>query len=135
MNEVIYSSQRTGFEKGRVYRNPRYFDKPLGKPDRVIVVGDWPRVVAAYEAIGVPVDVLHTGRAVPPPIPVDPPSTELLKRIQSVAGGSKDEPVCPAPTDTMTDDELRAHVEAATGKKPHHRAGRAKLLEMLDGAE
>jgi hypothetical protein len=44
----------------------------------------------------------------------------------------------PAPShsvDGMTDDELRAHVETVTGTKPHHRAGRAKLLEMLDGAE
>ncbi len=36
--------------------------------------------------------------------------------------------------DDMTDDELRAHVEAVTGTKPHHKAGRAKLLAMLDSA-
>lgn len=30
----------------------------------------------------------------------------------------------------LTDDELRAAIEAASGKAPHHKAGRAKLLEQ-----
>lgn len=38
----------------------------------------------------------------------------------------------------LTDDELRAAIEAATGKAPHHKTGRAKLLEQYaalpDGA-
>ena len=39
-----------------------------------------------------------------------------------------------APADSgdidLPDDELRAAIEAATGKAPHHKAGRAKLLEL-----
>jgi hypothetical protein len=120
-----------------VYRNPRYFDKPLGKPDRVIVVGSWPRVVAAYQAIGVPVDCIPEGGAVRPPAEVEPPSTALLERIQEVteqSGVARTVTHLTGDPGTMTDDELREHVEAVTGKKPHHRAGRAKMLEMLDGA-
>lgn len=30
----------------------------------------------------------------------------------------------------LTDDELRAFIEATTGKAPHHKTGRAKLLEQ-----
>jgi len=33
--------------------------------------------------------------------------------------------------DTLDDDELRAMVEEKTGKKPHHKTGRAKLIEAL----
>lgn len=33
----------------------------------------------------------------------------------------------------LTDADLFALVEKKTGKKPHHRTGRAKLLEMLNG--
>lgn len=34
-----------------------------------------------------------------------------------------------------SDDELRAAIEAMTGKAPHHKAGRAKLIETLDDAK
>ncbi len=34
-----------------------------------------------------------------------------------------------------TDDELRDAIEALTGKKPHHRVGRAKLIDMLKEAQ
>lgn len=33
-----------------------------------------------------------------------------------------------------SDDELRAAIEAMTGKAPHHKAGRAKLIEAFDAA-
>lgn len=33
----------------------------------------------------------------------------------------------------LSDDELRAHIEDKTGEKPHHRASRAKLLEIARG--
>ncbi|WP_336802467.1 hypothetical protein [Kaistia sp. MMO-174] len=35
----------------------------------------------------------------------------------------------------LTDDELRAAIEAATGKAPHHKTGRAKLLEQYAAAQ
>lgn len=47
-------------------------------------------------------------------------------------GESQSEAVSePAGLDTMTDDELRAMVEKKIGKKPHHKTGRAKLIEAL----
>lgn len=33
------------------------------------------------------------------------------------------------------DDELRAAIETLTGKAPHHKTGRAKLIEILDVAK
>lgn len=33
----------------------------------------------------------------------------------------------------LTDEQLRDAVEAKTGTRPHHKTGRAKLLEMLGG--
>ena len=37
------------------------------------------------------------------------------------------DPVAPE----LTDDQLRDAVEAKTGTRPHHKTGRAKLLDML----
>ena len=36
-----------------------------------------------------------------------------------------------APEHELTEDQLRDAVEAKTGNRPHHKTGRAKLLEML----
>ena len=53
--EVTYSAQRTGFEPGKVYLNPKYFEGVHPGATRVILIGDWPRVKAAYDAQGIPV--------------------------------------------------------------------------------
>jgi hypothetical protein len=53
---IVYTAQRSGFERGVDYRHPAYFRAP--KPDgqsQVEIVGDFPVVKAAYEAIGVKV--------------------------------------------------------------------------------
>lgn len=34
-----------------------------------------------------------------------------------------------------SDDDLRAAIEAVTGKPPHHKAGRAKLIEIFEAAK
>lgn len=34
--------------------------------------------------------------------------------------------------DQFSDDQLRAAIEAATGKKPHHKLGREKLIEQFN---
>jgi hypothetical protein len=69
--EVIYSAQRDGFEAGKVYRNPRYFDAPMGNETKVIVCGDWPDVASAYRDAGVEVEIrpgpVKAGQV--PPIP------------------------------------------------------------------
>lgn len=56
--ELIYSQQSTGYVEGRAYSNPRYFSTPRAGVSKVYVVGDWPNIVAAYEAMGVPVERL-----------------------------------------------------------------------------
>lgn len=52
--ELTYSARKSGFEAGKNYRNPRHFARPE-KADSVVVEGDYPEVVKAYEAIKVPV--------------------------------------------------------------------------------
>ena len=51
---LTYSAQRSGFDPGKRYANPRYFDG-VAMPGitEVEIVGDWPKVRAAYEAAGV----------------------------------------------------------------------------------
>ena len=57
--ELVYSTQKTDFQKDRAYSNPRFF---IGHArdgfDKVIVVGNWPEVVAAYKKAGVEVEVV-----------------------------------------------------------------------------
>ena len=38
-------------------------------------------------------------------------------------------------TGEPTDDELRDAIETLTGTRPHHRTGRAKLIDMLKEAQ
>lgn len=54
--ELIYSDQVDGFEAGKAYANPRYFRTLNPRATSVVVIGDWPDVVAAYEAAGIPVN-------------------------------------------------------------------------------
>lgn len=42
------------------------------------------------------------------------------------------EPSAPVSECSLTDAELRAAIEAATGTAPHHRTGRAKLLAQYE---
>lgn len=57
--ELIYTTQRDGFELGRTYRNPRHFDQAEPGVESVVVIGDWPKVVDAYEAAGADVSVVE----------------------------------------------------------------------------
>ncbi|MFQ6346030.1 hypothetical protein ACQRBV_22625 [Pseudomonas sp. R11F] len=60
--ELTYSNQLNGFDPERRYRNPEHFDKPEAGVTSVLVIGDWPSVVNAYEAAGVDVSVKETKR-------------------------------------------------------------------------
>lgn len=65
MSRIIYSAQRRGFLEGEIYQNPRYFDGAVNKnATEVVVIGDWPEVVAAYERAKVPVTIEHLGKKV-----------------------------------------------------------------------
>lgn len=76
--ELVYSTQKTDFQKGRAYSNPRFFTgRPRAGVTRVIVVGNWPEVVAAYQRAGVPVEVVKGPRMAgedPTPAPKKRPS-------------------------------------------------------------
>jgi hypothetical protein len=55
--ELTYSSQKTDFDPDKRYRNPAHFDRPEAGVTHALVIGDWPKVVEAYEAAGVEVSV------------------------------------------------------------------------------
>jgi len=55
--ELTYSNQLEGFDPERRYRNPEHFDKPEAGVTSVVVIGNWPKVVGAYENIGVEVSL------------------------------------------------------------------------------
>ncbi|QAY93651.1 hypothetical protein [Pseudomonas sp. ACM7] len=56
--ELIYSTQSSGFDPDKRYRNPEHFDRPEAGVTGVVVVGVWPKVVEAYEHVGVEVTAI-----------------------------------------------------------------------------
>lgn len=60
--ELTYSNQLSGFDPEKRYRNPEHFDKPEAGVTSVLVIGDWPSVVNAYEAAGIDVSVKEAKR-------------------------------------------------------------------------
>ncbi|MBK3468393.1 hypothetical protein [Pseudomonas sp. MF6776] len=56
--ELVYSTQNSDFDPEKRYRNPAHFDRPEAGVTHAVVIGDWPKVVDAYEAQGVDVSVL-----------------------------------------------------------------------------
>lgn len=56
--ELVYSTQNSDFDPEKRYRNPAHFDRPEAGVTHAVVIGDWPKVVDAYEALGVGVSVL-----------------------------------------------------------------------------
>lgn len=72
--ELIYSQQDSGFVQGRAYSNPRFFSTPRSGVSKVFIVGEWPNIVEAYTALGVPVERLD-GPLEAPPAPAAKPAT------------------------------------------------------------
>lgn len=60
--ELTYSNQLNGFDPEKRYRNPEHFDNPEAGVTSVLVIGDWPSVVNAYEASGIDVSVKEAKR-------------------------------------------------------------------------
>lgn len=56
--ELVYSTQNSDFDPEKRYRNPAHFDRPEAGVTHAVVIGDWPKVVDAYEALGIEVSVL-----------------------------------------------------------------------------
>lgn len=61
--ELTYSNQLQGFDPDKRYRNPEHFDKPEAGVTSVVVIGNWPNVVSAYEVAGIDVTVKEGPRA------------------------------------------------------------------------
>lgn len=107
--KVIYSAQRNGFVPGNMYRNPRYFERVnTDGVNKITVIGDWPNVVAAYEAAGIEV----TQESVSAPVQKDPDP--------------------PHDDGFPPDEELRAAIHAETGKAPHWKSSREKLIAQYE---
>lgn len=62
--ELIYTKQRSGFEPGKFYRSPQHFDRPELGVTRVVVVGDWPKIVEAHKDAGIEVEVVEALKVV-----------------------------------------------------------------------
>ena len=62
--ELIYTAQASGFEPGKRYRNPQHFDRPELGVKAVVIVGEWPKVAAAYEEAGAEVSVVDAPKRV-----------------------------------------------------------------------
>jgi hypothetical protein len=58
MTEVVYSTEMVAGLEGRTFRNPRHFLKPEPAATKVYVAPGWPKIVAAYEALKIPVSPL-----------------------------------------------------------------------------
>jgi hypothetical protein len=81
--KIIYSDQSDNFIPGVSYENPHYFSFPTFSATEVLVIGEWPAVVHAYEAIGIPVSVqeidlprLPLSSVAPEPSPSPSPAPE-----------------------------------------------------------
>ena len=66
--ELIYSDQSGDYLPGRAYANPRYFTTARAGVTKVYMVGEWPAVRAAYEALGVPVERMDADAAQADPL-------------------------------------------------------------------
>ncbi|WP_085631572.1 hypothetical protein [Pseudomonas sp. R16(2017)] len=63
--ELIYTAQKSGFDPDKRYRNPEHFDRAESGVKSVVIVGEWPKVVAAYEEVGVEVSIVELPKAAP----------------------------------------------------------------------
>ncbi len=57
--ELVYTNQLDGFEPGKRYRVPGLFRSVERDATAVIVLGDYPEIVTAYEEAGVDVEVVE----------------------------------------------------------------------------
>lgn len=85
MTEIVFSNQKRGFERGRHYSNPEYFDGRFRDGvTHVYVIGNWPKIVEAAEAKGLPCTQLREGAPISwrdgvAPVAPDQPLIEIPK--------------------------------------------------------
>ena len=145
--KVIYSTQRSSFKPGYDYRNPKFFQAPVTKDvSEVTVIGDYPRVVEAYTALGFNVKQLgHRADNYVPPLP----EGLLAVTGSDVNSTSVSEPVQPSdedreeheddehdgdqPADLTSNQETKTE-EVIEDDKPErqlHELRRHELVELL----
>lgn len=78
--ELIYTNQLEGFDPDKRYRTASLFRGIERDATAVVVVGDYPDIVVAYEAAGVDVSVVEVP-AVPLPSAKVPASDELADEV------------------------------------------------------
>ena len=79
--ELIYSTQSSGFDPDKRYRNPEHFDRPETGVTSVLVVGEWPKVVDAYKNAGVDVAVKDVARVLIVGAGVESELKDLIDRL------------------------------------------------------
>ena len=99
---VVYAVETGGMPKGPKYQNPQWFDAIHKDASKVIIVGDWPVVVAAYKDLGIPVEVVDRWPIVMPPEPQRAASITSIKSDASIPEGWESLPwAAPDVTQTM----------------------------------
>lgn len=107
--ELVYTNQLDGFEPGKRYRVPGLFRSVERDATAVTVIGDYPDIVAAYEAAGVDVEVV-----------------ELVRSVSVLAAGGEQSQVNELAGRLQAEnDALRLLIDAAEGLIPleHPEAG------------
>lgn len=159
--ELTYSAQKRDFDPARRYANPRYFDgKVKAGVTSVTIIGNWPDVAEAYEAAGIPVayglDQPAVKKAKPVSMPKNPGALswdearkvandlghDVVNRDQAIGvienateGGqvqSSGEELGTDSGDQFSDEQLRAIIKDVSGKAPHHKLGREKLVAQFN---
>lgn len=115
--EIVYATRRVPQCKGRRFINPRFFRGVDPGTTKVFVERGLDRIAESYRAAGVPVKTI--GRKSRSAVPAPPEG--IVERVIAVTE--------PDPAETMTDDDLREAIRAATGRRPHARTGRERLIE------
>lgn len=110
--DLTYTTQESGFDPKMRYENPRYFNGSITRSSGVLVIGDWPDVVAAYEAAGIPVQVGGEHET--------PDNAQINEANEQTEHD---------PYADMTDDELRALIKEKTGKSAGQKQTREQLVK------
>jgi hypothetical protein len=84
--ELVYSTQKSGFEPGKMYRNPQHFERPELGVTSVTVVGDWPTVVGAHEEAGIEVLVVDAPKVAVVGGGIDSALFDAIKRDLEAVG-------------------------------------------------
>lgn len=113
--KIIYAEKSTGIKEDGSFQNPKYFERADKNATSVIVYGSYPEIEAAYQDLGVGIEVREA------PKPSNPITvnvvTELSPELQQVIDDAKAE----VEKVLAENAELKAKIaelEKASAKKP-----------------